>query len=203
MSATASSRPWACRSHAGSAISPSSRMPSPALLQGAPKPRLQMLCHYQNIAAVAPPTRRARRARRARVARWRRDRRHLCPLRRRAADARAGDRHLRRQRRDADARHGASPRTGPATCPGPHGLPGGYPVTLRGGRLDLDLPAGTRSRARRSPGMRATRRRTGSSSMPTVVPATPAGCYERLKAESPDLAAGFNVARPRAGLAAP
>ncbi|WP_052422926.1 hypothetical protein [Nonomuraea candida] len=41
--------------------------------------------------------------------------------------------------------HGEPLRT---NCPGPLGLPGGYPVTVGGGRLRLDLPPGlTRSRA--------------------------------------------------------
>jgi hypothetical protein len=76
--------------------------------------------------------------------------------------------------------------------PGPGGLPGGYPVALRQGRLDLDLPAGlSREDAIAwnaqyeaanglviEDGGRA--RYTGA-------------LHERLRAASPELAVGFNV----------
>jgi hypothetical protein len=76
--------------------------------------------------------------------------------------------------------------------PGPNGLPGGYPVALRRGALDLDLPSGLgrdaaiRWNARFEEenglviGADGTARYTGV-------------LYERLRASSPELAAGFHV----------
>jgi hypothetical protein len=76
--------------------------------------------------------------------------------------------------------------------PGPHGLPGGYPVTLRAGHLALDLPAGL-DRA-----VAIAWNECYESENGLVVDATGHARYtgrlhERFKEESPDLAAGFNT----------
>ena len=76
--------------------------------------------------------------------------------------------------------------------PGPRGLPGGYPVRLQAGEIDLDLPAPlTRDEAiawnlryEQESGLvvGADRRATYTGIL-----------HERLAALSPDLAAGFHV----------
>jgi hypothetical protein len=76
--------------------------------------------------------------------------------------------------------------------PGPHGLPGGYPVRLTGGTLDLDLPSAlTREEAI------AWNLRYEEESGLVVSPdgrATYTGTLrERLQALSPALAGGFHV----------
>jgi hypothetical protein len=76
--------------------------------------------------------------------------------------------------------------------PGPHGLPGGYPVRLRGGTLDLDLPSGlTRNEA-----IAWNLRYEEESGL--VVAADGRATYtgilrELLAAHSPELAGGFAV----------
>jgi hypothetical protein len=76
--------------------------------------------------------------------------------------------------------------------PGPHGLPGGYPVRLRGGALDLDLPpALTRKEA-------IAWNLSYEEESGLVVLADGQASYtgilrERLQALSPALADGFNV----------
>jgi hypothetical protein len=76
--------------------------------------------------------------------------------------------------------------------PGPHGLPGGYPVRLRDGALDLDLPSAlTRKEAI------AWNLRYEEESGLVVSPdgrATYTGVLRaRLQALSPTLADGFHV----------
>jgi hypothetical protein len=76
--------------------------------------------------------------------------------------------------------------------PGPHGLPGGYPVALRSSRLDLDLPAGLD----RAAAVAWNERYEAENGL--VVDAKGHARYtgrlhERLKEESPDLAAGFHA----------
>jgi hypothetical protein len=108
-------------------------------LESASKPKLQVLCHYQNIAA------------------WRRPLAQRFPP---AARVWLGGQEVD----DVYSRFAAvqltpepvidisgasgvtlalamvKQRDWSGHAPGPHGLPGGYPVTLRGGRLELELP---------------------------------------------------------------
>jgi len=77
-------------------------------------------------------------------------------------------------------------------APGPSGLPGGYPVVLRDGVLELDLPAGLG----RDEAIRWNRRFEEKSGL--VVEAQGKArytgvLYERLRAESPALAEGFEM----------
>ena len=141
---------------------------------------------------VAPPSRRKVGARRAGVARRRRDRGHLFPVRRRAADPGAGDRHLRCQRSDADARHGPSPATGPATCRGPRACPAAIPSPCRADGSISTCPQASIAR-RRSRGMPATRRKTGWWWAPTVVPAIRAGCTTASRRKAPTSQPGSHV----------
>lgn len=77
-------------------------------------------------------------------------------------------------------------------APGPNGLPGGYPVAFRDGRLELDLPAGLG----RAEAVRWNARFEEENGM--VVEAGGRVRYtgvlhERLRAASPDLAHGFHA----------
>ena len=65
--------------------------------------------------------------------------------------------------------------------PGPHGLPGGYPVKFSAGRLDLDLPA--RARAARSDSLEPELRRgrAGLSSDRMATRPIPAYCASGLR----------------------
>jgi hypothetical protein len=76
--------------------------------------------------------------------------------------------------------------------PGPEGLPGGYPVALKGGRLGLDLPVQIDRNAA------ITWNAQYESENGLVICADGRARYtgrlhERLKAESPDMATGFDV----------
>jgi hypothetical protein len=76
--------------------------------------------------------------------------------------------------------------------PGPAGLPGGYPVALKGGRLDLDLPAGlTRLDAISWNGRHE---QTTGLAVDEHGNAHYAGrLHDALQRASPELAAGFHV----------
>jgi hypothetical protein len=162
------------------------------MLEGDPRPKLQMLCHYQNIAV------------------WRR-----AAARRGGPSARVwldgaevGDIYDRfgpvqltpEPAIDISGASGVTLMLAMALgqdwsghVPGPMGLPGGYPITLEGGRIDLDLPKDVDREAAIAwnaqfeadnglvvgPDGRA--RYTGR-------------LHDALKAESPDIAAGFEVA---------
>jgi len=108
-------------------------------LEGAPRPKLQMLCHYQNIAA------------------WRRPAaQRLPPAARVWLEGREVDdvfAHFAAVQLtpepviDISGASGvtlalamAQQRDWSGHAPGPDGLPGGYPVALRSGRLELELP---------------------------------------------------------------
>jgi hypothetical protein len=160
-------------------------------LQGAPKPKLQMLCHYQNIAAWRrPPDLRAGPA--ARV--WL-DGAEVEDIYSRFAAVQLTPEPVI----DISGASGvtlmlamAQHRGWIGHVPGPSGLPGGYPVVLQGGRLDLDLPPGLDRKATiawnaryeadcgLSVGADGRARYTGR-------------LHDGLAAESPDLAAGFHV----------
>ena len=111
------------------------------VLEGAPPPRLQMLCHYQNIAAWRRP-REDRRGATPRV--WLDGTEVACVFLRFAGVQLTPEPVI-----DISGASGvtlilalAQGRDWAGHAPGPDGLPGGYPVTLAGGRLDLDLPQG-------------------------------------------------------------
>ena len=160
-------------------------------LEGATKPKLRMLCHYQNIAAWRrPPGQRSGPA--ARV--W-------------LDGAEVGDIFARfaavqltpEPVIDISGASGvtlmlamAHRRDWFGHVPGPAGLPGGYPVALQGGRLDLDLPAGIDREA--AIAWNARYEAENGLVVGTDGRARYAGrLYDGLKAESPDLAAGFSV----------
>ena len=135
----------------------------------------------------------------ARLDRRRGGRRRLSALCRCPADPRARDRDLGRERRAADARHGAADATGAGTCPGRAACPAAIRSGSQAGEIDLDLPAAlTRGEAI------AWNLRYEQESGLVVGPdgrATYTGILrERLAAFSPDLAAGFHVARHRGRL---
>jgi hypothetical protein len=103
--------------------------------------RLKVLAHYQNLGAWRQPAA-SRSGRSARV--WIDDKE--------VADVYAQFARVQLTREPAIEISGASGvplmqamaagRDWSGHLPGPHGLPGGYPVRLRGGVLELDLPSG-------------------------------------------------------------
>jgi hypothetical protein len=77
--------------------------------------------------------------------------------------------------------------------PGPAGLPGGYPVALTGGRLALDLPPGLDRQA--AVAWNARYEADNGLAVDADGRAQYSGrLFDRLHAESPDLAAPFRVA---------
>ena len=111
------------------------------MLEGAPPPRLQMLCHYQNLTAWRSPCD-DRRGAAPRVwldgievacVFWRFAGVQLTPEPAIDISGASGVRLILALAQGRDWR---------GHVPGPDGLPGGYPVALEGGRLDLDLPQG-------------------------------------------------------------
>lgn len=161
------------------------------LLQGKPKPRLQMLCHYQNIA----PWRRPRAERTGSPALVWLDGAKVPDIYQRFADVQLTPEPVI----DISGASGVTLMLAMADregwtghVPGPHGLPGGYPVALRAGHLDLDLPAGLD----RDAAVAWNGRYEAENGL--VVDGTgharyTGRLYERLKEESPDLAAGFHA----------
>ena len=133
---------WACRSLAASAILPSSSHAFAGTLRGRSQAEAADAVPLPEHRGVAPPARPKVRACRAGVARRGRGRGRLCPVRLRAADPGAGDRHLGCERRDADARHGARPGLVGPRAGALWACPVAMPIALKGGRIDLDLPEG-------------------------------------------------------------
>src|SRR5262245_25844160 len=76
--------------------------------------------------------------------------------------------------------------------PGPAGVPGGYPVVLEAGKLELDLPAGL-SRADAVAWNARFEAENGLVIAADGRAAFTGRLYDRLSAESPVLAAGFHV----------
>ena len=161
------------------------------LLDGTPKPKLQMLCHYQNIAAWRrPPSERSGPA--ARV--WL-DGAEVSDIYHRFADVQLTPEPVI----DISGASGVTLMLAMAQgedwtghVPGPAGLPGGYPVTWRSSRLDLDLPAGLD----RDAAIAWNNRYEAENGL--VVDHNGHARYtgrlhERLKEESPELAAGFDT----------
>src|SRR5262249_30674097 len=162
-----------------------------ALLGGSPKPRLQMLSHYQNIQAWRrPPGERSGRC--ARV--WIEGKEIQDVFSRFAAVQLTSEPVI-----DISGARGvtlmpamARGGDGPGQVPGLAGLPGGSPVARKGGRICLELPAGIDRKTAIAwnagyeaengllVGADGRARYTGR-------------LYDALKAESPDIAAGFHV----------
>src|SRR5215831_9975228 len=108
-------------------------------LEGAPQPTLKMLCHYQNIQAWRRPPH-ERRAPAPRV--WLDDVEVANVFSRFSGVQITPEPVI-----DISGASGvtlalamAQQRAWRGHVPGPGGLPGGYPVALEGGRLELDLP---------------------------------------------------------------
>jgi hypothetical protein len=161
------------------------------VLPGAPKPKLQMLCHYQNIAAWRRPAGQ-RSGPTARV--WL-DGDEIFDIFSRFASVQLTPEPV------IDI-SGASAVTliiamahqqdWSGHVPGPGGLPGGYPVAFRGRRLGLDLPTGI------DPAAAIAWNGQYEAENGLVIGDDGRARYtgrlhDSLRAESPDLAGGFNV----------
>jgi len=77
-------------------------------------------------------------------------------------------------------------------APAPNGLPGGYPIRLRGGRIELDLPSGI-SEAEAIAWNTAFEARNGLTVTPAGHVTYNGQLAERLRSYSPDIAAGFHI----------
>jgi hypothetical protein len=161
------------------------------LLEGTPKPKLQMLCHYQNIAAWrGPPSQRSGRGPRV----WL-DGVEISDVYPRFAAVQLTPEPVI----DISGASGVTLMLAMAHglgwsghVPGPQGLPGGYPVAFKAGRLDLDLPVGI-NRETAVAWNAAFEAENG-----LVVGADGRARYtgrlhDALLAENPDIAAGFHV----------
>jgi hypothetical protein len=157
----------------------------------APQPKLKMLCHYQNIQAWRRPPH-ERRAPAPRV--WLDDVEVASVFSRFCGVQLTPEPVI-----DISGASGvtlalamAQGRAWRGHVPGPGGLPGGYPVALEGGRLELDLPTGIESQSAIAWNL-AHEAQSG-----LVVDAQGRAHYkgrlhDLLAAESPALAAGFAV----------
>ncbi len=160
-------------------------------LESATKPKLQMLCHYQNIAPWRrPPSQRSGPA--ARV--WL-DGAEVDDIFSRFASVQLTPEPVI----DISGASGvtlilamAHGQDWSGHVPGPAGLPGGYPVALEGGRLDLDLPAGIDQETAIAWNARY-EAENGLVIGPSGRACYTGRVYDGLKAESPELAAGFAV----------
>ena len=162
-----------------------------SVLEGRQRPKLQMLCHYQNIQAWRlPPERRAGSAPRV----WLESEEVADPMSRFAAVQLTPEPVIDVSGASAVplllALAHRRPWTGHA--PGPLGLPGGYPVRVRRGELGLDLPAGMNREAAIAFNLRHEQENglvveNGGFARYT------GRLNEALRAQSPDLAGGFEV----------
>jgi hypothetical protein len=161
------------------------------MLSTSPKPKLQMLCHYQNIT----PWRRPMAERSGPAPRVWLDGREIGDIYDRFAAVQLTPEPVI----DISGASGiplmlamASKRNWSGHVPGPGGLPGGYPVRLKDGHLELDLPAGLDRNA-------AVAWNVGHEAANGLVVdedgyARYTGrLHDCLRAESPDVAAGFHV----------
>jgi hypothetical protein len=161
------------------------------LLEGNPKPKLQLLCHYQNIAAWRrPPEQRSGPAPRV----WL-DGIEVSTVYSRFAAVQLTPEPVI----DISGASGVSLMLAMARgadwwghVPGPAGLPGGYPIALVGGQIVLDLPHGVDRKA-------AVAWNVAYEAENGLVVAADGSVryagrlYDALRAESPDIAAGFHV----------
>ena len=157
-----------------------------------PRPRLHMLCHYQNIAAW----RRAPALRSGPTARVWLDGAEIEDVFARFAAVRLTPEPVI----DISGASGvtlmlalARDRDWSGHVPGPMGLPGGYPIAWKGGRIDLDLPEGIDRETAIAWNIRF-EADNGLVVGPDGRARYTGRLHEALKAESPDIAAGFDVA---------
>jgi hypothetical protein len=162
------------------------------MLDGNPRPKLQMLCHYQNIA----PWRRAPALRSGPSPRVWFDGAEVGDVYARFAAVQLTPEPVI----DISGASGvtlmlamAHGRDWSGHVPGPMGLPGGYPIALQGGCIGLDLPEGIDREAAIAWNARF------EAENGLVIGANGRARYtgrlhDALKAESPDIAAGFDVA---------
>jgi hypothetical protein len=163
-----------------------------AMLDRNPRPRLQMLCHYQNIAAW----RRAPALRSGSTARVWLDGAEIEDVYARFAAVQLTPEPVI----DISGASGvtlmlalAHARDWSGHVPGPVGLPGGYPIALKGRRIDLDLPEGIDRETAIAWNVRF-EADNGLVVGPNGRAHYTGRPHEALKAESPDIAAGFDVA---------
>src|SRR5262245_46879566 len=162
------------------------------MLVGDPRPKLQMLCHYQNIA----PWRRVAALRSGPSPRVWLDGTDVGDVYARFAAVQLTPEPVI----DISGASGVTLMLAMAHgqdwsghVPGPMGLPGGYPVALQGGRIHLDLPTGLDREA--AIAWNARFEVENGLVIGTDGRARYAGrLHEALKVESPDLAGGFAVA---------
>jgi hypothetical protein len=162
------------------------------MLEGDPRPKLQMLCHYQNIA----PWRRTPALRSGPPARVWLDGAEVGDVYARFAAVQLTPEPVV----DISGASGvtlmlamAHGRNWSGHVPGPMGLPGGYPVALQGGRFGLHLPEGI-DRAAAGAWNVQFEAQNGLVIGPDGRARYTGRLHEALKAESPDIAAGFDVA---------
>jgi hypothetical protein len=162
-----------------------------SLRAGPHQPKLAMLCHYQNLAAWRRPIEQ-RSGPAARV--WL-DGREIDDVWQRFAGVQLTPEPVI----DISGASGVplmlalvGQRDWTGHAPGPAGLPGGYPVAVRAGRLDLDLPAGL-SRAAAVAWNRHYEVECGLCVNADGRAEYTGRLRDRLQAYSPDLAAGFQV----------
>ena len=191
MSPTASWRRWACRWTCGIGNIAILSHAFAGMLEGDPRPKLQMLCHYQNIAAVAPGSRPEVGAVAARV--WL-DGAEVDDVYARFAAVQLTPEPVI----DISGASGVTLMLAMAHgqdwsghVPGPDG-PAGRLSCRTGGRPYRSRPSRRASIARpRSPGTPGSRRRTGSWSARMAAPAIPAACTmpsrPRARTSQPDL----------------
>jgi hypothetical protein len=162
------------------------------MLDRNPGPRLQMLCHYQNIA----PWRRAPALRCGPTARVWLDGAEVADVYARFAAVQLTPEPVI----DISAASGvtlmlalAHGRDWSGHVPGPLGLPGGYAIALRAGRIDLDLPEGVHREAAVAWNAQF-EAENGLVVDPGGYARYTGRLHEALKADSPAIAAGFHVA---------
>jgi hypothetical protein len=161
------------------------------LLEGDPKPRLQMLCHYQGIG----PWRRAPAVRSGPSARVWLDGVEIDDVYSRFGAVQLTPEPVV----DISGASGvtlmlamAHGRDWSGHVPGPLGLPGGYPIALRGRRIVLDLPEGIDRDAAVAWNVQF-EAESGLVIDPDGRAHYTGRLREVLNAESPDIAAGFDL----------
>jgi hypothetical protein len=162
------------------------------MLQGDPRPKLQMLCHYQNIA----PWRHTPALRSGPSPRVWLDGAEVADVYARFAAVQLTPEPVI----DISGASGvtlmlamAHGRDWSGHVPGPMGLPGGYPVSLKDGYIRLDLPTGLDREAAIAWNLRF-EAENGLVVGPDGRARYTGRLHDALKAESPDIAAGFDVA---------